>query len=259
MSEGMRARRRVLVAYSGGVDSALVARIARDALGGNALAVITDTETLTRREMDAARRTAVEIGIDFLVLPASELQRAEYRANPANRCYFCRQELAGILAPLARTRGFAAIADGIHMSDLGDDRPGIRAMDEAGFWHPLLEAGLDKDGVRALARELSLSCWDKPSNACLSSRIPHGTPITVEALARVEAAEDVLLDLGFRRVRVRHLGDTARIEVGPEEVPRLLAPETAAAVRSRVLALGYREAFLDPRGYRTAVAQTPAR
>ena len=255
----MKARGRVLVAYSGGVDSALVARIARDALGGNALAVITDTETLPRRELEVARHTAEEIGIELLVLPASELESEEYRANPANRCYFCRQELAGILVPLARTRGFAAIADGIHRSDLGDDRPGIRAMDEAGFWHPLLEAGLDKDGVRALAKELGLSCWDKPSNACLSSRIPHGTPITLEALERVEAAEDFLLGLGFRQIRVRHLGDTARVEVGSEEVPRLLAPDTAAAVRSRVVALGYREAFLDPQGYRTAMAPSPAR
>jgi len=255
----MKARGRVLVAYSGGVDSALVARIARDALGGNALAVITDTETLPRRELEVARHTAEEIGIELLVLPASELESEEYRANPANRCYFCRQELAGILVPLARTRGFAAIADGIHRSDLGDDRPGIRAMDEAGFWHPLLEAGLDKDGVRALAKELGLSCWDKPSNACLSSRIPHGTPITLEALERVEAAEDFLLGLGFRQVRVRHLGDTARVEVGPGEVPRLLAPDIAGKVRSRVVALGYREAFLDPRGYRTVMAPSSAR
>jgi uncharacterized protein len=153
-----------------------------------------------------------------------------------------------VLTDIAAKEGFSAIADGIHASDLGDTRPGIRAMDEAGFWHPLAEFGLAKPDVRALARSMGLSFWDKPSNACLSSRIPHGTAITFGLLRRVEAAEDYLRDRGFRQVRVRHHGTTAKVEVGPDEVPRLAAmrDEVAEALR----ALGYRETVVDPAGYR---------
>jgi len=244
-----RAKRRVLVAYSGGVDSGLVARIVHDAIGDGALAVLADTESLARRELDAARAQAEEIGIPLRVLRASELASEDYRRNPANRCYFCREGLADALVPVARREGFGAIADGINVSDLGDVRPGIRAMDAAGFWHPLVEAGLAKAGVRALARDIGLSFWDKPSNACLSSRIPHGTPITVELLRQVEAAEDYLRDRGFRQVRVRHRGATARIEVLPEDVPRLrsIQGELEDVLRS----LGYRETEIAPEGYRS--------
>jgi len=246
----MKVRGRVLVAYSGGVDSALVAKLAHDALGGDALAVIADTETLPRRDLEHARSVAAEIGLPLRVVAASELDLPEYAANPANRCYFCRQGLAGILRPLAQDGGFAAIADGVHRSDLGDVRPGLRAMDEAGFWHPLLEAGLDKGGVRALAREVHLSCWDRPSNACLSSRIPQGELITEEKLRRVELAEDYLVGLGFRQVRVRHASGGARVEVGRPEVPRLLWEPTAVAVRTRLRELGFGNVVLDPNGYR---------
>lgn len=244
-----RAKGRVLVAYSGGVDSGLVARIAHDAIGEAALAILADTESLARRERDAARAMAEEIGIPLRVLAASELASEDYRRNPANRCYFCREGLADALVPIARREGFAAIADGINVSDLGDVRPGIRAMDEAGFWHPLVEAGLAKADVRALARDLGLSFWDKPSNACLSSRIPHGTPITIELLRQVEAAEDYLRDRGFRQVRVRHRGATARVEVLPEDVPRLrsIQGELEDVLRS----LGYRETEIAPEGYRS--------
>ena len=244
-----RAKGRVAVAYSGGVDSGLVAKFAHDALGDDALAVITDAESLARREVQEARREAAEIGIRLRVVPVSELANPEYAANPANRCYFCRSGLADVLTDLAAREGFRAIADGIHASDLGDVRPGIRAMDEAGFWHPLLEFGLGKPEVRALARSLGLSFWDKPSNACLSSRIPHGTAITLDVLRQVEAAEEYLRDRGFRQVRVRHLGGTARIEVRPEEIPRLerMSGEVVAALRG----LGYAEALVDPAGYRS--------
>jgi len=254
--DGMRSRRRVLVAYSGGVDSALVARLAHDALGRDAVAMITDSETLPRRELDHARRISLEIGIEMRTVAASELALPGYAANPSNRCYFCRQGLSSILLPLAREGGFA-IADGVHRGDLGDDRPGLRAMDEAGFWHPLLEAGLDKAGVRRLAREVGLSCWDRPSNACLSSRISHGELITVESLRRVEAAEDYLLSLGFRQVRVRHRAGAARVEVGADEVPRLLTAGVAEAVRARLAQMGFVDVALDPNGYRAPVSELP--
>jgi len=250
IAAAMALRGRVLVAYSGGVDSALVAKIAQDTLGADALAVITDTETLSRRELHDALATAAEIGIECLVVPMSELGSAAYRENRPDRCYFCRQGLAGVLVPLAAARGFPAIADGVHRSDLGDVRPGIRAMDEAGFWHPLLEAGLDKGGVRTLAADLGLSVWDRPSNACLSSRVRQGELITLETLRRVEAAEEVLHDLEFRQVRVRHSGTSARVEVGSGEVPRLLSPPIAASVTERLRSLGYAEVELDPAGYR---------
>ncbi len=246
-----REKGRVLVAYSGGVDSGLVAKLMHEAIGDDSLAVLADSESLARRELDAARAQAEEIGIPLRVLSVSELAFEDYRRNPANRCYFCREGLADALVPIARREGFTAIADGINVSDLGDVRPGIRAMDEAGFWHPLVEAGLAKADVRVLARDLGLSFWDKPSNACLSSRIPHGTAITIELLRRVETAEDYLRDRGFRQVRVRHRGATARIEVLPEDIPRLqsMQGELEGVLRS----LGYRETEIAPEGYRALV------
>ncbi len=248
MVAAFRAKGRVLVAYSGGVDSGLVARLAHDALGRDALAVITDAESLSRRELAEARAEAAEIGIALRVVPVSELASADYAANPSNRCYFCRAELATVLAGIAARDGFSTIADGVHASDLGGDRPGIRAMDEAGFWHPLLEFGLTKADVRDLAREMGLSFWDKPSNACLSSRIPHGTPITVGLLRQVEAAEEILRVRGFHQVRVRHHGTTARVEVPPEDVPNLRA--ITPQVEAEFAGLGYRLLVVDPVGYR---------
>lgn len=253
--EAFRERKRVLVAFSGGVDSGLVAKLAHDALDGNALAVIADAESLSRRELAAAETAADEIGIPLRVVFVSELANESYRKNPSNRCYFCRSELATVLADIAAKEGYGTIADGVNASDLGDVRPGIRAMDEAGFWHPLVEMGLGKADVRALARHLGLSFHDKPSNACLSSRVPHGTPITVDLLRRVEAAEDLLRDRGFRQVRVRHFGPTARIEVPPEDISRLaaiLGPVSEALAR-----LGYEQTVINPQGYRTGSLNAP--
>lgn len=245
----MRARQRILVAFSGGVDSGLVARIAHDALGVRAIAVLAESESLARWERMEAESEAAEIGIRLRTVRMSELADARYAANPTNRCYFCRTELGSVLAPVAAEFGSPTIADGVNVSDLADVRPGIRAMDEAGFWHPLVEFGLAKPDVRTLARDLGLSFHAKPSNACLSSRVPHGTPITVERLRRVEAAEDAVRALGFRQVRVRHDGETARVEVSPEEVRRL------RSVRLQVVAalgrIGYRDVIIDPRGYRS--------
>lgn len=248
ISAAARQRGRVLVAYSGGVDSGLVAKIVYDAIGVNALAVIADAESLSRRELREAKAEAEEIRIPLRVAFVRELASEEYRRNPTNRCYFCRSGLAEALRDIATRERFNAIADGINASDLGDYRPGIQAMNEAGFWHPLLESRLAKSDVRALAKGLGLSFHDKPSNACLSSRIPHGTPITIDVLRTIETAEDYLRDCGFRQVRVRHHGGTARVEVLPDEIPRLRAIHGEI---SRVLeSLGYRETVIDPAGYR---------
>src|SRR5437867_1929363 len=232
MRDAAAAKGRVIVAYSGGVDSGLVARTVHDAIGDRALAILADTESFSRRELVEARVEAEEIGIPLRVVGMSELASEDYRRNPANRCYFCREGLADELVPIARREGFAAIADGVNVSDLGD-----------------VEPGLSKADVRALARGLGLSFWDKPSNACLSSRVPHGTPITVELLRRVETAEEVLRGRGFRQVRVRHEQETARIEVPPEDIPRLRTVELEVAAALR--AIGYRSVVIDPAGYRS--------
>ncbi|HII39633.1 MAG TPA: ATP-dependent sacrificial sulfur transferase LarE [Thermoplasmata archaeon] len=249
--EAIRARGRVLVAFSGGVDSGLVARLAYDALGRDALAVLADAESLSRHELDEAVAEAEEIGIPLRILSMSELANESYAANPANRCYFCRKELGRNLRPLASELGFDVIADGVNVSDLGDVRPGIQAMNEEGFWHPLVEHGLGKDEVRALARHLGLSFHAKPSNACLSSRIAYGEVITLEKLQRVDAAELALRALGFPVVRVRAHEGIARIEVPPEDIPRLTAPEMAEKAVAAVRDAGFVYVTVDLRGYRS--------
>ena len=251
MAAAMRARGRVLVAFSGGVDSGLVARVARDALGDDALAVIADAESLARWELEEAVSEAAEIGIRLETVRVSELANDRYVANPTNRCYFCRQELGAALKPLAAQLGFRAIADGVNVSDLGDHRPGIQAMNEAGFWHPLVEFGFTKADVRALARELDLSFFDKPSNACLSSRIAYGEVITMEKLQRVEAAEGAIRALGFRIVRVRAHEGVARIEVPREDLLRISEPAMAERIVDAVRNAGFVHVTVDPRGYRS--------
>jgi len=251
MVAAMRSRGRILVAYSGGVDSGLVARIAHDAVGGDALAVIADAESLARRELDEALDEAAEIGIQVKVIRVSELANDRYVANPTNRCYFCRQELGEALRPLAAELGYRVIADGVNLSDLGDHRPGIQAMNEAGFWHPLVEFGLAKSDVRSLAQRLGLSFHDKPSNACLSSRIAYGEVITLDKLHRVEAAEEAIRALGFRVVRVRAHGEIARIEVLPEDIPRIVQPDLAAKVAQAVRDAGFSHTTVDLLGYRS--------
>ena len=251
MREAMRNRGRVLVAYSGGVDSGLVARVAHDALGMSALAVIADAESLSRRELEEAMQEADEIGIDLRVIRVSELANDEYVANPSNRCYFCRKELGAALRPLAADLGIRTIADGVNVSDLGDHRPGIQAMNEEGFWHPLVEFGLTKSDVRALSKHLGLSFHDKPSNACLSSRIAYGEVITLEKLNRVESAEEALRALGFRVVRVRAHEGIARIEVPREDLPRIVEPAMAEKVARAVRDAGFVYVTIDLLGYRS--------
>jgi pyridinium-3,5-biscarboxylic acid mononucleotide sulfurtransferase len=245
-----------LVAFSGGVDSAVVAALAFRALGERAVAVTAAAETLAGAELDQARRVAAEIGIRHEVTTYSELSDPEFVANPSHRCYVCQGMRMSTMQRLARERGIAVVCDGTNASDPGPDRPGLRAVEENGVYSPLLAHGVDKAAVRALARRLGLSVWDRPANACLSSRIPHGQLVTLGKLRRIEAAEEILLRRGFRVLRVRHDAGAARVEVEPSEVPRLAAlwGEVEPALR----ALGFERAAYDPRGYRRGGADLPA-
>ncbi len=251
LEDACRSRGRVIIAYSGGVDSGVIAAIATRALGENALAVLVRSESVGQREIDAAVENARAMGIRLRVIDHSELADPNYAANPTNRCYFCRQGLADVLFDLAAQEGFKAVAVGTVTDDEGDWRPGLKALREAGAWQPLLEQGIDKDTVRAIGRHLDLPVAEKPSMACLSSRIPYGDPVTEAKLRRIEAAEDHLRDLGFQQVRVRHHGDLARIEVERHEIPRLEAPATRAGVEEAFRAIGYLRVEIDSEGYRT--------
>ena len=244
----------VLVAYSGGVDSALVLKVCRDLLGRErVLGVLAQSESYASRELESALAVAAAIDAEVRVIHTQELANPDYASNPANRCYFCKQTLFDDLGPLQAAEGWQTIADGFNADDLGDHRPGRQAARERGVRSPLLEAGLDKADIRALARRLGLPIWNKPSLACLSSRIPYGTPVTAEALAQIDAAENFLRDRGFTQVRVRHYAEQklARVEVEPALLPALVEPAMRAAVVGRLKELGYRYVTIDLAGYRS--------
>lgn len=269
-----------LVAYSGGVDSAFLARVAHEVLGTKSLAVIADSPSLPRRELAEALAVAEQSGFPVRVIRTKEFEDERYTANPANRCYFCKHELFERLTPIARAEKLAVIVYGENASDAGDFRPGATAAAEFQVRAPLKEVGLTKGEIRGLSAQLGLPTADKPQMACLSSRVPHGEPVTPEKLRMIEAAENVLRDLGFYEVRVRHheLGVTsdkwqvtgnpsaqngnpvtchlsrvtclARIELGPAEIPRFLADGVPVKVAEALKGIGYAHVTLDLEGYR---------
>ncbi len=240
----------VLVAFSGGVDSAYLAVAAAGALGKRALAVTADSPSYPDTHRQLALSIARDFGFAHEVIHTAELERPEYRANPANRCYYCKDELYGRLAALARERGIAVIVDGNNADDRGDYRPGRQAAREHGVRSPLDEAELNKDEIRELARAAGLASWDEPASACLSSRIPYGHEVTDERLRQIERAEAVLRELGFRIFRVRHHDTTARLEIARAEMPRALDPDVNARLVESLKALGYQYVSLDLQGYR---------
>ncbi len=242
---------RLLVAYSGGVDSAFLAWAAYQALGQKMLAIIADSPSLARAQLADAVAFAREQSIPLQVIATSELDRPEYVRNDAQRCFFCKDELFTLMETLRTARGFDAIAYGVNLDDHGDFRPGQKAANAHHVVAPLLEARLSKEEIRVLARQAGLRIWDKPASACLSSRIEYGWPVTREALDVVEKGEDALRALGFRQLRVRHHGDIVRIEVAPEELERALDPAMAARFTAIFKGLGFKFVTLDLEGFRS--------
>ena len=240
----------LIVAYSGGVDSAYLAWAAHAVLGNRALAVTADSPSYPARHRQMAQSIAAEIGFAHEIISTAEIARPEYRANGPDRCYHCKHELFTELTALARARGFAAVADGNNADDRGDYRPGRRAARDFGVISPLDEAGLTKDDIRALSREAGLPCWDEPASACLASRIPYYSEVTPDKLQTIDQAEAAVRALGFRVVRVRHHGEVARLELGQHEMARAVDPDVAAALDRAIRALGFRYVALDLKGYR---------
>ena len=240
----------LIVAYSGGVDSAYLAYAATRILGPRALCVTADSPSYPERHRAIATRLAGEFQFNHEIIATDEFSRPEYRANPANRCYYCKQELYTRLSAIARDRGIPVVADGSNADDRGDYRPGRQAAREFGVRSPLDEVGLTKSEIRALSREAGLPIWDEPASACLSSRIPYFSEVTEEKLRMIERAETVLRDLGFRICRVRHHDRIARLEIGRDEMARALEPEIADAIDRELRAIGYQHVTLDLRGYR---------
>lgn len=247
----------VVVAYSGGIDSALLATVAHRVLGPRMLAVTGESPSYPAHHRALATGIAAHVGFAHEFVATDELSRPGYRANPVDRCYHCKHELYGTLTALARARGFAAVADGTNADDRADVRPGRRAAREFGVVSPLDEVGLTKDEIRALARSAGLPTWDEPASACLSSRVPHGTPIDPADLARIDAAEGILRELGFRICRVRHHGDLARLEFGRDEIARAAASPLRETIAARLGELGYRHVALDLQGYRLGGRSEP--
>lgn len=238
-----------LVAYSGGVDSALALAVAHQELGDRALGCIGDSPSYPRRELRDAVALVERLGAPYRVINMLEYADENYASNPVNRCYYCKSELYNRLRALASAEGWNAILDGNHLDDVADHVNGMAAARERRVRSPLLEASIHKSEVRDLARELGLPVWDKPAMACLSSRVPHGTPITPRLLKQIESAEDVLADLGFRQFRVRHHGELARIELPAEDLARAL--EVRDQIVCDILRAGYRHVTLDLVGFRS--------
>ena len=256
LDEHLHSLGRILVAYSGGVDSAFLAWAAHQALGSNMLAVIADSPSLARAQLADAAAFAGEAGIPLEIIVTGELDRPEYARNDASRCFHCKDELFTTMEEFRGRRGFDAIAYGVNLDDQGDFRPGQQAAEQHHVAAPLRQAGLTKQDIRELARAAGLRIWDKPASACLSSRIEYGREVTREALSVVEQGEDALHALGFRQVRVRHHGDIVRIEIARDELTRALSPEMAAEFTRIFKALGFKFVTLDLEGFRSGSMNT---
>jgi len=240
-----------MIAYSGGVDSTLVAKIAYDVLGDRALAVTAVSPSLLPEELEDARIQAAQMGIPHKVVQTNEMDNPNYTANPVNRCYFCKSELHDTLKPLALQLGYPYVVDGVNADDLRDYRPGIQAAKERGVRSPLAELGVTKAEVRQLSHHLGLSWWDKPAQPCLSSRFPYGEEITVGKLQRVGRAEIYLRSLGLKNLRVRSVGDTARIELPPEQIKEFVLTTELPTLVSAFQSYGFIYVSLDLEGYRS--------
>lgn len=251
LDERLRSLGRLLVAYSGGVDSAFLAWAAHQALGGAMLAVLADSPSLARSQFDDAVTFAREQQIPIEVIHTAEFDRPDYVRNDAARCFYCKDELFTMMEQMRAARGFQAVAYGVNLDDQGDFRPGQEAARRHGVAAPLLEAGLSKAEIRELARTAGLRVWDKPASACLSSRVEYGRAVTPDVLAVVEQGEDALRGLGFRQFRVRHHGEIVRLEISAEEMPRALTPAMAAEFARLFKALGFAYVTLDLEGFRS--------
>ena len=241
----------VIVAYSGGVDSAFLAAAANEALGHEALAVTAKSPSLAPSELRDAVELADRLGLNHRVIETHEVERDDYAANNPNRCFFCKDELYTYLSAYAKHEGFAHIVNGTNTDDLGDFRPGLNAAKQYGVRSPMVEADLSKSEIRTLSRDMDLPTWDKPAQACLSSRIPYGTPVTVEALTRIAQAEEFLHDLGIRQLRVRHHDTIARIEVEPADFLTLAQDPAREKVTDFFRSIGYSYVTLDLEGFRS--------
>jgi uncharacterized protein len=242
---------KVVIAFSGGVDSSFLLKVAHEVLGENVLAVTAKSSTYPEREFNEAVEFVTDYGIPHRIIVSEELEVEGFSDNPLNRCYLCKHEMFNKIRQIAKDEGYKSIAEGSNKDDLGDYRPGMQAISELGIASPLKDAGLSKNDIRLLSKELGLKTWNKPSFACLSSRFPYGEKITAQKLQMVDKAEQFLIDLGFRQIRVRHHGSVARIEVEEIDFDRFLDKQMRNDVYTKLKELGFVHVTLDLKGYRT--------